>query len=394
MDQTAKKALPVVDNESPAPRALQAGPKGGARPRVLVIGARGIPNMEGGAEKNAEELFPRLVASGYDVTLMGLKPYIRSDVYKGVKLVSAPHVRLLNTDKIVYYAYGVLQALRTRPEIVHLQGLGSAIFLLLYKLFGCKVVVRYGSADYIVGKWGAIGKFGFLFAEWQLRFADAVISVTPSLSARLATRGIKDNVHLIPNALDGQEVTTTESVPTAAQYIVAVGRVTAQKNIHTLLQAFALFSQKHPEHRLVVAGGLDDQAYVKTLEPLLSDKVILLGRVPRSHVPGLLVKSDLFANISFHEGSSNATLEAVSHDRPILVSAIPENRDINLPENFYVDPSDPEAVAARFEEAIAYPERFVADRSRFLSWTQVNDKTAAVYTKILGGAAVAESYAP
>src|SRR5690242_18015959 len=32
-----------------------------ARPRIFVVGARGIPDMEGGAEKNAEAVFPLLV---------------------------------------------------------------------------------------------------------------------------------------------------------------------------------------------------------------------------------------------------------------------------------------------------------------------------------------------
>jgi hypothetical protein len=31
------------------------------RNRIFVVGARGIPDVEGGAEKNAERLFPLMV---------------------------------------------------------------------------------------------------------------------------------------------------------------------------------------------------------------------------------------------------------------------------------------------------------------------------------------------
>ena len=41
-------------------------------PLIFVVGARGVPDVEGGAEKNAEMLFPLVVASGYRVTLVGL----------------------------------------------------------------------------------------------------------------------------------------------------------------------------------------------------------------------------------------------------------------------------------------------------------------------------------
>ena len=192
--------------------------------RVLVIGARGIPHVEGGAEKNAEMLFPLLVKSNMEVTLMGLPEFINDGSYRGVNLLKAPHFRFLNTDKIGYYLFALRTVIQTRPHIVHLQGLGSAIFLVAYRLLGSKVVVRYGSADYVLEKWGIIGKIGFLISEFQLRFAHAVISVTPALTDRLRSRGIVGNVYTIPNALDFTKELTNDS--RKANLIVAVGRVT------------------------------------------------------------------------------------------------------------------------------------------------------------------------
>lgn len=150
-------------------------PNSGAKaPLIFVVGARGVPDVEGGAEKNAEMLFPLVAASGkYRVTLVGLADNIKSDTFKGVQLMKAPRSNFLKTDKLLYYVAAIFMAMRLRPRIVHFQGLGSAIFLWVYKLMGAKTVVRYGSADYVVNKWGLLGKLGFLVAEFQLRFADA-----------------------------------------------------------------------------------------------------------------------------------------------------------------------------------------------------------------------------
>jgi glycosyltransferase involved in cell wall biosynthesis len=351
-------------------------------PSIFVVGARGIPNIEGGAEKNAEALFPRVVSLGYHVHLMGLSTFVKNGNYRGVNLYKAPHYALVKTDKIAYYLFAIRHIFRIKPDIVHLQGLGSAIFLFVYKILGYKVVVRYGSADYILDKWGTLGRLGFLFSEWQLRFADAVISVAPALSERLAGRGIVSNVHTIPNAIDDAvlpENGTQDSPP----YFIMVGRVTAQKNILKLIEAFKIFVANRPDVELCIVGGLDDGEYCRHVQAALSPNIKLLGRIPRDEVPGLLMGAKAFINISLHEGSSNATLEALSHGKPLIVSDIPENRDMELPENVYVDPDDAFAIAATMEQLMEDQERFVVDTSQFLTWDRVAEKTVEIYRAIL-----------
>jgi glycosyltransferase involved in cell wall biosynthesis len=351
--------------------------------RVLVIGARGIPDVEGGAEKNAEALFPLVAELGFDVTVMGLKDNIKSAAFKGVKLRAAPQSLLLKTDKLAYYFAALWTAMRTNPDIVHLQGLGAALFLFFYKLLGKKVVVRYGSADYVLSKWGHMGRLGFLFCEWQLRFADAVISVTPALSHRLAAKGIAANVHTVANAVDTPCPPDLQAHRSSRPYVLMVGRVTAQKNVAVLLNAFHRFAAVHPEFDLMIAGGLTDVQYVHGLKPLTSERTLLLGQVARSAVPELLCNAALFINVSVHEGCSNATLEAISHGCPILLSAIPENFDLNLPEHIYADPTSPEEIAGRMEDAIAWPEHFTVSSSSFKTWQQVRDHTVEIYRRVM-----------
>jgi glycosyltransferase involved in cell wall biosynthesis len=352
--------------------------------RIFVVGARGIPDVEGGAEKNAERLFPLLVRHGWDVTLAGLAGNVRGDSYRGVKLLAAPESRLLRTDKLAYYAAAIRMVRRLKPDLVHMQGLGSAILLWAYRLMGAKTVVRYGSADYLLPKWGLLGRTGFLAAEYQLRWADAVIAVTPALADRLAARGIKGNVHVIANATDtGADFDAGAAVELPpSPYLLAVGRVTEQKNVHRLAEAFNRFAEERPDMILAIAGGVDDPSYLEQVKPHLNDRIKLLGRLPRSTLGALYANAFAYVNSSIHEGSSNAVLEAISWGAPILLSGIPENRDFGIDSKHYFDPEDPQSMVAAFRRLAADREGFIADRAQFLTWDDVADRTSAIYRRL------------
>jgi glycosyltransferase involved in cell wall biosynthesis len=352
-------------------------------PLIFVVGARGVPDVEGGAEKNAEMLFPLIAAAGYRVTLGGLEENIKSDEFKGVRLLKAPSSRILKTDKLLYYIVAIFMALRLRPRIVHFQGLGSALFLWAYKLMGARTVVRYGSADYLVAKWGLLGKLGFLVSEFQLRFADAVIAVTPALAERLRRRGISRNVHVIANAVDALPESQTPAAESKPDYILTVGRVTAQKNVANLMRGYEMFARdaENPP-QLVIAGGLDEADYVDQLRPLVTERIVLAGRFARSAMAPLYRGAKIYINASLHEGSSNAVLEAISAGCPILLSDIPENRDFGLPAHCYFDPRSPEAIAAALAQAARAPAAFVVDPQRYLTWDAVAQRTLDIYRNI------------
>ena len=358
--------------------------KSAEAPLIFVVGARGVPDVEGGCEKNAEMLFPLVVAAGYRVTLVGLEGHIKSDEYRGVRLLKAPHVRVLKTDKLLCYVAAIFMAARLRPRIVHFQGLGSALFLWAYKLMGAKAVVRYGSADYIVGKWGFLGRLGFLLGEVQLRFADAIIAVTPALAQRLADRGIKGNVHIIANAVDVVGETQSTPAPFAGEdYVLSVGRVTAQKNVANLIRGYSLFAERNPgAPKLVIAGGVEETSYVSELQPLITKRVSLAGRFARSAMAPIYGGAKVYVNASLHEGSSNAVLEAISAGTPILLSDIPENRDLGLPDQFYFDPTSPEAIADAISRALANSQAFVVDPINYLTWDAVAVRTLDIYRRL------------
>ena len=63
--------------------------------KIAIMGIRGIPANYGGFETFVENLAPRLVDSGHDVTVYGRSNTIdfEHDVYKGVRLKILPTIR-------------------------------------------------------------------------------------------------------------------------------------------------------------------------------------------------------------------------------------------------------------------------------------------------------------
>lgn len=360
-------------------------------PDIIVIGARGIPGAEGGAEKHAEMVFPRLVEKGYAVTLLGIREFIKQEEYCGVRLVGMPTIKIAGTDKLIYHFICFCYAVFARPRMVHLQGLNSALFLILYKAFGLKVVLRYGSADHQYAKWGRLGRLGFRLCERQIGYADHVIAVSRKYKEVLVQRYGLTNVTVVPNGIDPVHVsqdaqTFWEGLHLAdAPYVLAVGRLTVDKDYDTLVRAVSAIRDRPV--RLVVAGGADEKDYARRLFALGSDRIRFLGRIDRHLLSALYRHCAVYVNCSHHEGLSNAILEAISYGRPIVASAIPANREMPLKDICYFPAGDAAALQARLEQALDAPAAFIAGRQDFSDWDDIAAQTADIYRKLVPGLA-------
>jgi len=345
-----------------------------ARPRVLIVGARGIGGNEGGVEKFAEE-FVRRIARSCQVTLLSLPGSMAANI-GDVELLTTRRSRFMRTDKLFYYSVAARICLTRRFSHVILLGLNSAMLLLPLRLLfwrSVNVVVRSGSVDYVLDKWGLVSKFYFKRAEGLLRFADLVVAVAPSIQRHLARRGILSVV--IPNGLSRSAIPR----PVAGRergHVVAVGRVTAQKNYRLLIEAAPLLRDHGVRISIIGGADLSDEGTRLRLlvEQRRCDNVTFAGVLDRTLVLERLATASLYVNCSVHEGMSNSVLEAIQQGTPVLLSDIEANRDLGLPEAFYFDPKSPTDLAKRIESALAHPSDFVVDPERFRSWDEVVEK--------------------
>ena len=151
--------------------------------KVVVIGTRGIPNIQGGVETHCEELYPRIVKLGADVTIIRRTCHIPENdnytEYKGVKLVDVYAPKRKSLEAIVHSVLATFKAKRLGADIVHIHAIGPSLCCPLARLLGMKVVSTNHGPDYDRQKWGTLAKTMLRIGEWcQAHFANHIISIS------------------------------------------------------------------------------------------------------------------------------------------------------------------------------------------------------------------------
>lgn len=102
--------------------------------------------------------------------------------------------------------------------------------------------------------------------------------------------------------------------------IGTVARLSIEKNLKTLIQAFELFAlgQENVELRIVGEGPLKVELQKLALDLNIQDKVNFLGK--QSDIPEVICAFDVFVLPSFFEGFGMVLLEAMAVGRRIIVA--------------------------------------------------------------------------
>jgi len=127
----------------------------------------------------------------------------------------------------------------------------------------------------------------------------------------------------------------------------AVGRLSKEKDIPTVLKAFKFILDKFPRAELSIIGdGAERESLEKTAEDLgVADSVRFLGA--RDRVWKILPKLDIFMQTSIMEGMSLTVLEAMAAGLPVVVTKVGGNPEVILEgkNGFLVPAGAPEKAA-------------------------------------------------
>lgn len=318
--------------------------------KVVVIGTRGIPNIQGGVETHCEELYPRLVKLGCDVTIMRRSCYItpdnQIDDYKGVHLnnVYCPKNKAL--EAIVHSMLAVIKARHLHPDVVHVHAVGPGLCIPLARLLGMRVVATNHGPDYDRQKWGTLAKKALRLGQWcQAKYANCIIVISHVIADILRNKHNRTRqVSLIYNGVtpphktqDKQYIASLGLEP--CKYVIAVGRFVPEKRFDRLVDEMELITQKG--YKLVLAGDADHpDNYSKQLKKKCKQSgVVLAGFVKGEKLNQLMSHAALFVLPSTHEGLSISLLEAMSYSIDVLLSDIPANKlsELETQDFFHVD---------------------------------------------------------
>jgi glycosyltransferase involved in cell wall biosynthesis len=138
-----------------------------------------------------------------------------------------------------------------------------------------------------------------------------------------------------------------------------VTRMRVRKGVDEFIRAIGEVRETRPEVHGVIVGevSLDDalQALVRSLQ--LESHLSLLGR--RSDMPEVLSAFDVFVLSSHDEGMSNAILEAMAMEKPVVATDVGGTCEVvrHGHSGWLVPPKDPHALAVAISEVLAQPAR-------------------------------------
>lgn len=109
------------------------------------------------------------------------------------------------------------------------------------------------------------------------------------------------------------------------KYILSVATLNKRKNIPELIKAFESISDKYPDLKLVLVGGMGNENREKlTKHP----KIIFTGYIPDEEIPTLYKNALLYIFPSLYEGFGTPIIEAQYSGCPLLCSDIPVFKEI------------------------------------------------------------------
>lgn len=311
--------------------------------RVMMLGLRGFPGVQGGVETHVEHLSPLLAAMGCEVTILVRAPYQHHDtgpLWKGVRFVSLWAPQSKGLEAIVHTFIGVLYAAVKRPDVLHIQAIGPAIMTPLARLLGLKVVVTHHGPDYNRQKWGGFSRFVLKLGERSgMKFSNGRIGISRVI-ADLVRSKHEVGMMLIPNGVVLPELpNSTGTLEKFAlqrhRYVLLVSRLVPEKRHLDLIAAFRM--AKLPGWKLVIVGGADhpDAYQRQVMEKAAEAGVVMTGFQEGLDLKELYAHAGFFVLPSSHEGLPIAMLEALSYGLPVIASDIPANLEVGLAEGSY-----------------------------------------------------------
>ena len=367
--------------------------------KLVVLGTRGFPNIQGGVESHCHNLYSKLTEKGCRITVLSRRPYTGPDVINcgGVRLLPLACPKNKYTEAFFHTLRGVLVARRVRPDIVHFHAIGPSLFIPLARLLGMKVVMTHHGLDYRRAKWGWLAKTVLKLGEqFGCKYANQVIVVSSGVKKQIKKKFGK-NAHLIPNGIALPE-RSKESIHikslglTPGKYILSVARFVPEKGLHHLISAF---SSLQTDWKLVIVGdAVHETTYSRQLKSQAADNsnVVLTGVVQGKILNEIYSHAALFVLPSYHEGFSIALLEALSYGLSVLVSDIAPNKEVGLEEDRYFPVGNEEALAKKLNDHISNGTLSKEEQAKQIemvwqkyNWDNIAEQVLQVYQNTLSG---------
>jgi glycosyltransferase involved in cell wall biosynthesis len=350
----------------------------------------------GGSERHLLTLLPALRERGVDARFVGLDvegsdaPRFYTEL-DGLGVPSV-HVRC-GRDISPRMALALARAVRAEaPDLVHTHLVHADVYgAVAAAVTGTPIVsTRHNDDRYLLGPFRYVDRFFARRARRLVAISDAVRRFLISVGH---PAGKIETIHYgldKPPDTPSERTPAEAGIPDGVPLVLAVGRLTAQKDHATLLRAFASARRSHPEAILAILGigPLERETRALADQLGLGASAVFPGRL---ELRDWLARASIFAHSSRWEGFGIVLLEAMLSGLPIAatrVSAVPEvvaDGETGL----LVEPGDWRALGRALEQLLDDPEGIRrmggAGRERArteFSVSRMTERTLALYERL------------
>ncbi|MFH0970333.1 MAG: glycosyltransferase family 4 protein [Candidatus Diapherotrites archaeon] len=159
---------------------------------------------------------------------------------------------------------------------------------------------------------------------------------------------------ILPNGIEEELIPST--IPMKKRHtFLFLGRLSRNKRVDRLIDAFVEYSAHDPKAKLLIAGqdweGIQKELEERVLRKGGMGKIIFLGNVTEAQRKSLLKESNVFVSASEYEGFGISAIEAMANGAILCLNTIPSfSSFITQGRGFLVDYSDTKAVLGIWKE--------------------------------------------
>ena len=313
----------------------------------------------GGAETLLIEQVRQGALAGIDSTVIGLRPGTSTQLSDDLRAVGAD-VRLIGSNHRrqlldLRRLSRLTSEIRTGGfDLVHTHlRVSTIVGSLAARRAGVPVVSTLHNVRTDAGDGPEDRMKDILETTALRRWVDVVIGCGPAVAESNRGRVGASPMVVVPNPVRELPVPTSadrdrlrrELPGDGDELLVAVGRLTEQKDYPNLLRAMVELGERRSSIRLVVVGEGEDRATLdaEIARLGLADRVFLVGNRP--DVPAVLSAADVFVLPSAWEGLPLVLLEAMAVGTPIVATDVGDVRGVVGETAEVVAPGDHRALA-------------------------------------------------
>jgi rhamnosyltransferase len=318
------------------------------RPRIAILGSRGIPARYGGYETVVQELSTGLAREGFEVYVscesrgLKMKPF---GTYKGVRLIYFPVISAIrNISEVLTYDMLSVFWATFKADIIYMVGQASILTLIFPRLLRKKVVVNVDGLESSRRKFNPLLRFLLRFVETIAKKIANYIVVDSYAMGAIYGRIRNVTPVYIPNGIREIKPLDNETLRSfnikKGEYYLVIARLIPDNNIDLIIEGL---SGVNSRKKLAIVGPLDKSPYVRSLLSRKNEKILFLGGIYDQRLQRTL-RHNCFAYIHGHEkgGTNPSLVEALSCRSVILALDVVFNREVAEKSALYFkkDPDD------------------------------------------------------